>query len=149
MFGQQGRQVGLIAWMVLTSTMTAAIWSVRGFTQDPEPKKLLLRDFMRRKLEASNKILEGLVTEDGELIAVGAETLAEMSTAEQWRVSNDVMYKQFSEEFQRAARKLKTAAEKEKFDDVALKWIAVTMSCIECHKWVRGIRIAQGPQVGE
>lgn len=149
MLGQRVRNMGLIGFVVLITTGTAVSWSVRGFTQDPEPKKLLLRDFMRRKLEASNKILEGLVTEDGELIAAGAETLAEMSTAEKWRVSNEAMYKQFSEEFQRAARKLKAAAEKEKFDDVALKWIAVTMSCIECHKWVRGIRIAQGFQADQ
>jgi hypothetical protein len=134
-------------WMgvvLLAAAATAGLaFNGAGFSQDTPQKKLLLRDFMRRKLEASNKILEGLVTEDSELIAAGAETLVEMSTAEKWRVSNDVMYKQFSEEFQRTAKKLKESAEKDKFDDVALKWIATTMNCIECHRWVRGMRIAE------
>ncbi len=99
--------------------------------------------FMRAKLDASNQVLEGLVTEDAGLIRKGAEALAEMSKAEKWKVSNDVMYRQFSGEFQRAVAKLAEAAEKEKFDQAALKWIDTTMSCIDCHKFVRGARLAQ------
>lgn len=98
--------------------------------------------FMRKKLDASNQILEGLVTEDAELIAKGAKVLIEMSSAEKWHVHNDVMYRQFSKEFQQTAKKLVEAAEKENFDGVALKWIDTTMKCIECHKFVRGIRLA-------
>ncbi len=101
-----------------------------------------LRTFMRKKLDACNQILEGIVTEDGKMIVSGAKTLNELSSAEKWRVSNDVMYRQQSEEFQRATKKLIEAAEKERFDDVTLKWIDTTLSCVECHKWVRGMRIA-------
>jgi hypothetical protein len=100
--------------------------------------------FMRRKLEASNQILEGLVTEDSELVVKGAKILIEMSAAENWQVKHDVMYKQYSADFQQAAKKLVEAAEKENFDGVALKWIDTTMKCIECHKFVRGARLADG-----
>jgi hypothetical protein len=98
--------------------------------------------FMRKKLEASSQILEGLTTENAALITEGARILAEMSTAEKWQVNHDVMYKQFSGEFQRSATGLLEAAEKSNFDAAALKWIDTTMKCIECHKFVRGARIA-------
>ena len=100
--------------------------------------------FMRRKLEASTQILEGLVTEDSELVIKGAKVLIEMSAAEKWQVKHDVMYKQYSTEFQQAAKKLVESAEKENFDAATLKWIDTTMKCIECHKFVRGARLADG-----
>ena len=100
--------------------------------------------FMRGKLDASNQILEGLVTEDSKLIAKGAKILVEMSAAEKWQVRHDPMYKQHSGDFQQSAKKLLESAEQENFDAVALKWIDTTLKCIECHKFVRGTRIANG-----
>ncbi|MBS0201291.1 MAG: hypothetical protein JSS49_00220 [Planctomycetes bacterium] len=97
---------------------------------------------MRRKLDASNQILEGLLTEDTELITKGSASLMEMSGAELWQVRNDVMYKQYSAEFQQSAKKLMEAAKKDNFDSAALRWIDTTLKCIECHKYVRGARIA-------
>ncbi|GIX05346.1 MAG: hypothetical protein KatS3mg114_1215 [Planctomycetaceae bacterium] len=110
----------------------------RGAREIPQP----LRDFMRKKLGASHKILEGLTTEDESLVIAGADELLQISRAEQWRISQDVLYRQFSDEFQRHARQLRDAAEKQRFDEIALQWMATTMSCIECHKFVRGMRIA-------
>lgn len=98
--------------------------------------------FMRGKLDASSQILEGLVSEDSDLVAKGARQLIEMSSAEQWQVRHDTVYRQHSRDFQQAARKLLESAEKENFDAIALKWIDTTLKCIECHKSVRGARIA-------
>ena len=109
-----------------------------------EPKNIELANFMRKKLEASAEILEGLTAEDSKLIIKGARALVEMSNAEKWKVRNDVMYRQFSGEFQRSAQSLLEAAEKENFDAAALKWIDTTMKCLECHKFVRGMRLAGG-----
>lgn len=111
----------------------------------PEAKEELDQaKFMRKKLEASNAVLEGLVTENAQNIMQGARVLAEMSAAEQWQVKNDAMYRQFSSEFQRSATLLRDEAEKQNFDAAAVKWIDVTLKCIECHKFVRGLRIAGG-----
>jgi PleD family two-component response regulator len=98
--------------------------------------------FMRKKLEASNQILEGLTVEDADLIVKGARILVEISAAERFQVQHDVMYRQFSGEFQRTAKGLLEAAEKKNYDLVALKWMDTTMKCLECHKFVRGIRLA-------
>ena len=131
--------------VVLLTAVVLGTWFVSaGISQEKKPTKAdQLREFMRKKLDACNQVLEGLVTEDGKMVAAGASTLNEMSNAEKWRVSNDLVYRQFSEEFQRSTKKLREAAEKENFDDVALKWIDTTMSCVECHKWVRGMRVAK------
>jgi len=96
-----------------------------------------LGEFMRKKLEASNKILEGLALEDTDLIKEGASQLAEMSHTEKWLVSQDPMYKQFSNEFRRNALKLVEAANDRNIDRAALRWMDTTMSCIECHRFVR------------
>ena len=98
--------------------------------------------FMRKKLDACSEILEGLTTEDSELIVKGARTLVDMSAAEKFQVQHDVMYRQFSNDFQRSAKALLDAAEKNKFDTATLKWIDTTMKCMECHKFVRGARLA-------
>ena len=66
-----------------------------------------------------------------------------MSQAEQWRVRNDPMYRQFSGEFQRNLEKLTESAKQGKLDASAIKWVGVTMSCIECHQYVRKIAITQ------
>jgi hypothetical protein len=111
-----------------------------GASRDDLP----LKDYMRQKLAASNQILEGLCTEDSELVLEGARTLNEMSTSERWRVMNDPMYRQFSSEFREITQQLVAAAEKNNKDRTALKWMDATMSCIDCHSFVRGIRIADG-----
>jgi len=104
---------------------------------------ITLREFMRAKLDASNKVLEGLVTEDHDLIREGAQKLNEMTTAERWRVKNDVMYREFSSDFRRTTQQLVDAAEKNNVDQAALRWMDATMSCIECHRYVRGMRVTE------
>jgi hypothetical protein len=106
------------------------------------PASPQLREFMRRKLEASNQVLEGLVTEDFALVRGGANALQEISGSEKWRISNDALYRQYSADFQRMAERLEQAAKTEKLDAAALVWVESTMSCIECHKYARSILIA-------
>ena len=140
----------LMAWTML-GVGPATSQDKSATTKDQQQKKVpdAKRDleqttFMRKKLEASSQILEGLTSEDAKLIIKGAKELVEMSAAEKWQVRNDVMYRQFSGEFQRSAQSLLEAAEKENYDAAALKWIDTTMKCLECHKFVRGTRIAEG-----
>ncbi len=105
----------------------------------PSPHK----KFMRDKLAASNQVLEGLLIEDYKLIEKGGRAFRKMSEAANWRVSNDMMYRSHSEDFQRNVDKLVEAAGKaESIDRVALAWFDTTLSCIDCHRWVRTVLIA-------
>lgn len=110
--------------------------------KDAQPERKDVSHFMRVKLEASGRILEGLATEDFDLIKQGARKMNEMSSAEKWRVHNDAMYRNFSGDFQRVTGELVKAAEAENLDRAALKWMDATMNCIECHRYSRGIEIA-------
>lgn len=107
-----------------------------------DPAKAELAEFMHVKLDATDQILEGLVTDDLRLLLKGADKLKEMSEAEKWRVSNDMAYRRQSEDFQHCVEKLRRAVREESLDGAALAWFDTTMSCIECHKWVRRVLIA-------
>ncbi len=101
-----------------------------------------LQKFMRQKLHASNAILEGLCTEDLKMVAEGSETLMKMSREEQWRVSNDIMYKRYSREFINSVEELQTEAEDNDMDGTSMAWVNVTMKCLKCHEWVRNAVLA-------
>ncbi len=101
--------------------------------------------FMRMKLEASQKVLEGLALEEFELIQEGAAKLDEMSAAEKWRVSKDPLYREHSADFQRMAQRLVKNGKDGKLEASALTWIEMTMQCIECHKWSRANLIVNAP----
>jgi hypothetical protein len=143
-----------LAVLVVLAGMAALAWQSRADDQSKSAEKLQdskpesgredlpVKDYMRKKLEASNQILEGLCTEDSELILQGARTLNEMSQSERWRVNNDPMYRQFSGDFREITQQLIEAAEEKNQDRALLKWMDATMSCIDCHSFVRGIRIA-------
>jgi hypothetical protein len=104
---------------------------------DPLAKATPLQAFMRAKLSASTKILEGLALEDLDLVREGAIEMNKMSQAEQWRRSEDVLYRQFSADFRQTTSDLIEATKNHQFDRAALKWIDATMACIECHRYVR------------
>ena len=71
------------------------------------------------------------------MIREGAETLHKMSAAEKWRVSNDVLYRQYSTEFNHEAERLLEKANARNLDGATLAWVECTMSCVRCHKHAR------------
>lgn len=117
----------------------AVAWQTHGADPD-ENADLSLESFMRKKLDASMLILEGLTVEDSGLIERGAASLLKMSNAEMWKVVIDKDFRQHNIEFRATVKKLQDAAEKGNFDNVALQWFDTTKSCIECHKEVRTLQ---------
>jgi hypothetical protein len=118
---------------------------VAGFliasAQSEEPNKL--RDFMRAKLSHSQKVLEGLTTEDYDMIAKNAQAMSLLSQATNWQVLQTQDYLDQSQEFRRASDSLTEAAKKKNLDGAALAYVELTMKCVKCHKYVRGVRMAQ------
>ena len=101
-----------------------------------------LKKFMRQKLHASNRILEGLCTEDLEMVSEGSDTLMKMSGEEKWRVSNDIMYRRYSTEFMHAVEELQKEAKDNDMNGTSMAWVNVTMKCLKCHEWVRNTILA-------
>lgn len=111
------------------------------------PKNSKLTHFMRGKLTASQSVLDGLVTEDFKKIEKGGLKLLVMSKAADWQVFKTGTYAQYSAEFQRTTDRLVKMAKKKQLDSAALSYMHVTMTCINCHKYVKKERLARGEPV--
>lgn len=112
-----------------------------------KPKNSKLTLFMRGKLTASQNVLDGLVTEDFKKIEKGGQKMLVMSKAADWQVFQTGTYAQYSAEFQRTADRLVKMAKKKQLDSAALSYMHVTMTCINCHKYVKKERLARGEPV--
>ena len=100
------------------------------------------KEFMRDKLELSQRVLEGLTTEDYDLIMAKATRLSAMSKEADWRVFENPDYDQQSVTFRRHVNSLVKAAKDKNLDAATLAYVRVTMSCVDCHKLVRGKLVA-------
>lgn len=100
------------------------------------------KEFMRDKLELSQRVLEGLATEDYDLIIAKGTKLSAMSKEADWRVFENPDYDQQSVMFRRHVDSLVKAAKGKDLDAATLAYVRVTMSCVDCHKFVRGKLVA-------
>ena len=94
---------------------------------------------MRHKLVHSQKILEGLATEDFDLIAKHSQSVSLLSQESTWNVVQSMEYNQQSNEFRRAADAINAAAKKENLDAATLGYVNLTLQCVHCHKYVRNL----------
>lgn len=109
---------------------------------EPKPKENI-EVFMRVKLSHSQKVLEGLTTEDYDKVAKSSQEMSLISQAAQWQVILTPEYTRRSGEFRREVDALTQAAKKKNLDGATLAYLRVTMSCISCHKYVRSVREAR------
>ena len=123
---------------ILVALIFLAVLVAMGRTEPPNN----VRDFMRAKLSHSQKVLEGLTTEDFDLIAKNSQAMSLLSQATNWQVLQTQDYLQQSQDFRRTADALTEAARKKNLDGAALAYVELTMKCINCHKYVRGMRMA-------
>jgi len=100
------------------------------------------KEFMREKLELSQRVLEGLAIEDYDLIIAKGARLSAMSKEVDWRVFENPDYDQQSVTFRRHVDSLVRAAREKNLDAATLAYVRVTMSCVDCHKLVRGKLVA-------
>lgn len=105
-------------------------------------KSRATKEFMRDKLELAQGILEGLSVENYDLIISRAQKLSAMSQEADWRVFENPDYEQQSLAFRRNVDALTKAAKNKNLDGATLAYVRVTMSCVECHKYVRGKLVA-------
>jgi hypothetical protein len=111
------------------------LWATAG--KSAPPKLNDVRAFMEAKLEDSKKVLEGLTTENFELIVKNSQAMGLLSEDALWQVLQTSEYSQRSADFRRITDRLTEAARKKNLDGAALAYVELTMSCINCHKYVR------------
>lgn len=131
-------------WTVLAIVgLVLASWLAPGSQGEQKPD---LKDFMRVKLKHSQLVLQGLVLEDFDAIAKNSQEMSLLSLAETWQVLQTPEYVDYSRKFRAATDALTDAAKKRNLERATLAFNQVTTKCVECHKYVRGIRMAKGVQ---
>jgi hypothetical protein len=128
----------------VTIALVGVVAGLAHSQDDPAPKV-----FMRAKLDHSQKLLEALALEDFKGMAKQSQALSLLSLAASWQVLQTPEYAQQSLEFRRAADAVHNAAEKKNLDGAALAYVEMTMKCVNCHKYVRGVRLAAEDRPGD
>lgn len=122
-------------------TVCAAAISLTSFSsaQDepktPKPKPIETQ--MRAKLNASATVLEGLATENADLVSEGSKVLLDLSKAEVWQVLKDSEYREHTQGFRSAVRRMEEAAKEKQFASAQLEWLEATKKCFDCHNHIR------------
>jgi hypothetical protein len=102
-----------------------------------------VRDIMRVKLDHAQAVVEALAREDYDALGKHAQHLALLSLDAGWRVLQTDEYAQHSNDFRRHAHAIRDAAKKRNIDGAALAYVQLTLSCVNCHKYVRSTRTAR------
>lgn len=98
---------------------------------------------MQAKLEHSKALLEGLATEDFARLENHANELTLLSLETDWNVIQTGEYRRLSEDFRRSTTSLTEAAKAKNLDGATLAYVGVTMKCVECHKYVRSVKVGR------
>ena len=110
-----------------------------GSRAEPEDA---MKEFMRAKLKHSQNVLEGLVLENYGEVAKNAQEMSLLSLAEQWQVFQTPEYLEYSRKFRNSADALNAMAKKKDLAGSTTAFNQLTQRCVECHKYVRGVRMA-------
>ena len=106
--------------------------------QGPEIKHV-----MREKLEHSQKILEAVVTSDWVGLEIESRELERLTSDYRWSVLKYSEYAKHSAAFVRAVQELHRAAEQRDLEATPQAYVAVTLRCVECHRYLARARLAK------
>ncbi|NND97273.1 MAG: hypothetical protein HKN47_08100 [Pirellulaceae bacterium] len=110
----------------------------RNRAADP-PKKPASKvsPLMYMKLDKSKSILEGLTLEDYDQIGSNARSLKLLSLESGWNVMQTKTYQRHGDDFRRICDMIDEAAGEKDIHRAALGYVALTVSCVECHSYMR------------
>ena len=93
--------------------------------------------WMKHKLDASQKILEGMTRGDYAMIEKHATGMQSAGYLEAWVRADTPGYKEQLHTFDHANSAIVTAAQSKNLDGVTIAYAQLTISCVQCHKIVR------------
>jgi hypothetical protein len=102
-----------------------------------------LNNVMREKLQHAQKILEAVVTSDWATLETSSRDLEQLTNDPRWMVLKFPEYAKQSAAFRQAIRDLHTAAAQRDLEKTPQAYVAMTLKCVECHRYLARARIAQ------
>jgi hypothetical protein len=127
-----GRKMVLILTILVCSLVQA------GAGQTVATRKL-----MRQKLVHAQELLEAITTSDFTMLERASNELAKIPTMPGWMVLHLPEYRRYSEAFLRATVDLNASAKLRDLDESAMHFQSLTMSCYQCHRYMKNSRLAR------
>jgi len=121
----------LFLWLLAISCPVILIYG------QTEPKSTT-KDVMKFKLHHAQRVLEGIATENFEIIGDNTKKLKALSQQADWRIRQTSEYQRFTADFIRNLDSLIKAANDQNVDAATVAYFQMTVSCTTCHKYLRG-----------
>jgi hypothetical protein len=119
--------------IVLVAILSTTVW--QGADVQAQRKKE--PSLMRKKLQYSQGILEGIVNGDFEMIRRNAEDMQELGRSKEFSLLKSPEYRAQFLMFDFANGELIEQAKDKNLDGSALAHTQLTLSCVQCHKKLR------------
>lgn len=135
--------------MLMAGLLSAsiAVFALRADEKNEKPDEKKPASFwMKKKLEYSEKVLEGLAEADFELIEANAKKMTALGTIEVFVRGRDEEYGHEYRVFERSARELIRAAQDQNIDRASLAYVGLTLSCVNCHKHLRDLETKEAAE---
>ena len=109
----------------------------------PSPAQTVAtRTVMQEKLAHTHHILEALMTSNMAVLHQASDALARVPQQLGWMVLKTPEYQRYSSAFVNATQALVAAADERDLDAAAVHYAAMTMTCYQCHRYLKNARIA-------
>ncbi len=128
----------IVGLMSLSVGFTVMAWGQQT-VRIPEPGREQLGGLMRAKLSSSQRVVEGLMAGDFDLIRKGGDDMIKICDASEWRSHEDQVYAHYRGELRRSAIKLIKQAEEKSLDGAAYTYMHSMTTCISCHEYCRNV----------
>lgn len=124
-----------LRWSVVVALVVALLGTTSA--QTPATGRV-----MRDKLTHTQKILEAIMVSDYEALERESAALVRATELPAWSVLKSPEYMRQSAAFVSAINDLSDAAKVRDLDAAALNYMALTLTCFQCHKHLKGVRVA-------
>lgn len=104
-----------------------------------------VKGVMRAKLAHSQALLDGVVTSNWAGLERHALALRRVTQDPTWQVLATLEYGQQTTQFNRTLDELLDAVKRKDLDATPAAYNALTMSCVQCHRYVARARMAEAP----
>ena len=123
----------------LVAVMLAASFGASGAST----QTVQLKRVMQTKLEHAQGILGDVVTSNWSRLQRDTEALRRTTMDPAWAVLTTPEYVRQTATFVRATEELLEAAKRQDLEATPLAYVSLTLSCVQCHRYVARMRIAK------
>ena len=116
--------------------------AVIGVAARPGGQGPALHNLMREKLGHAQKILEAVVTSDWIALETHSREMERLTRDPRWIVLKQPEYSRHSTAFVRAIEDLHQAAAQRDLERAPKAYVAVTLQCVACHRYLARERLA-------